>query len=73
MRRFAEQAQSRYGLQRCCRVDEKVAFVGGDAIAPYRLDIVERGAETDEAGDVRRAGLELVRRIGERRLSKLTS
>ena len=35
----------------------------GNRVAPDALDVVERRAEPDRAGDVRRAGLELVRQI----------
>ena len=34
-----------------------------DGVAPELLDEIDRGAEADRAGDVRRAGLEPVRRL----------
>ena len=40
---------------------EQVAFVGANPIEPARLDVLDRGAESDGAGDIRRARFELVR------------
>src|SRR5690349_5263642 len=65
VRGFAEQAHAGRRLQRGRRVIEQVPLVCADALDPDRVYVVDRGTEADETGDVRRPGLELVRRVGE--------
>ena len=46
---------------RCRRVGEQIVFVGSHRFQAELLEVVDGGAQADGAGDVRRAGLELVR------------
>ena len=45
-------------------VGEQGVFVGRDLIDAELVDVIQRGAESDAAGDVGRAGFELVRQVG---------
>ena len=47
---------------------QQLVLVGRDVRQPEPVDVIERGAQSDGVGDVRRAGLELGRELGERRL-----
>ena len=60
-RRGADQAHLRDRAQPRRRVGEQIVLVGGDGVEAETGDVVDRGAEADDPGDVRRARLELGR------------
>ena len=64
--RLADDAQAGNRAHRFGGMDEQFVFTRGHALEADRLDVIERRTEADKAGDVRRAGFELVRRIGKR-------
>ena len=59
--RGADHAHARDLVERPRRVGQQLALVRGDGVQPEALDVVDGGTQADDAGDVGRAGLELVR------------
>ena len=57
----ADQAQAGQLVQRARRVGQQLGLMRRDRVEPQPFDIVDGGTQGDDAGDVRRAGLELER------------
>ena len=53
------------------RVGRQVLVVPENVLAPDAVQVIHRGMQSDRTGDVRRAGLELVRRVFVARLVKI--
>ena len=66
----ADQAQAGNFQQALGAVSQKFLFVPGDAVDADVVDVFERRAQTDGAGDVRRARFEFLRQRGCRASSR---
>src|SRR3546814_11268731 len=64
-RRLADDAQAGDRAHLLGQVRQQFLFARGDIVHAQRIEVVDRGAEADVAGDVRRAGLEAARWVAE--------
>ncbi len=70
MVRSADDAQARYVGNKIRRISEQHALMRGNRIDADGRDIIERRAQADGAGDIRRTRFELVRQVVVQRLFK---